>query len=191
MVGGFNHQGGIKRGDADYYYSKYIHIGVGLHGGIVGKKHMMLKYQTGQILKSQNFLKKLQVTAPNIATGLFFNRLFLGKIDAWDYQWFYANWKYERLRIMPNINLICNIGAGEAATHAKFKSDIFDLPTFDLEFPLAHPIAIKPNFLADCYTAIHSYSIGVKTVGVELIKRILMIMGININSKYFKKPSTF
>jgi hypothetical protein len=187
MVGGFNHQGGIKRGNADYYYSKYMHI----WGWATWRDRWQEAYDVEisdwpDFKKSELFKKITSNKAQYRYWSIVFSRLFLGKIDTWDYQWVYANWKYERLSIIPNINLISNIGAGEAATHTKVKSDIFELPTFDLEFPLVHPIAIKPDFLADFYTASHSYNLGIKSVIIELIKSILLIMGININSKYFK-----
>jgi len=40
-----------------------------------------------------------------------------GKYDAWDYRWLYSNWKRQRLTVVPNANLVVNIGFGAGATH--------------------------------------------------------------------------
>ena len=40
-----------------------------------------------------------------------------GKYDAWDYRWLYSNWKRRRLTVVPNSNLVMNVGFGEGATH--------------------------------------------------------------------------
>jgi hypothetical protein len=40
-----------------------------------------------------------------------------GKYDAWDYRWLYSNWKRRRLTVVPNSNLVINVGFGEGATH--------------------------------------------------------------------------
>ena len=42
-----------------------------------------------------------------------------GKYDAWDYRWLYSNWKRRRLTVVPNANLVLNVGFGERATHTK------------------------------------------------------------------------
>jgi hypothetical protein len=40
-----------------------------------------------------------------------------GTIDTWDYQWSYAIWTHHGLSIIPNVNLVANIGVGAGATH--------------------------------------------------------------------------
>lgn len=42
-----------------------------------------------------------------------------GKYDAWDYRWLYSNWKRKRLTLVPNANLVLNIGFGAGATHTQ------------------------------------------------------------------------
>jgi len=44
-----------------------------------------------------------------------------GVIDTWDYRWLYSNWKNSRLAIIPNANLVLNVGFGEDATHTRDK----------------------------------------------------------------------
>ncbi|MBI3429124.1 MAG: hypothetical protein HY050_03515 [Actinobacteria bacterium] len=53
----------------------------------------------------------------------YWNRVFedtaKGKYDAWDYRWLYSNWKRRRLTVVPNSNLVINVGFGEGATHTQ------------------------------------------------------------------------
>jgi hypothetical protein len=57
------------------------------------------------------------------------------------------------LCILPNINLISNIGFGADATHTQSVSKYSMLKVFPLEFPITHPELITSNFIADEYTA--------------------------------------
>jgi hypothetical protein len=78
-----------------------------------------------------------------------FNKVFEGKIDTWDYQWFFANLIKGRVNIMPAKNLISNIGFDADATHTTGTSPFANLPTLLLEFPLSHPEVVKSNLHGD------------------------------------------
>ena len=81
-----------------------------------------------------------------------FNKVYSGKIDTWDYQWAYANWVNNRVGILPTVNLISNIGFGLDATHTVRASDLANLPTKSLRFPLHHPSELIKNSKADEFT---------------------------------------
>lgn len=55
-------------------------------------------------------------------------------IDAWSFQWIFANVSQNRLAVVPRHNLIINIGFGEEATHTTFRNPI--VPTSASELPL-------------------------------------------------------
>lgn len=42
-----------------------------------------------------------------------------GVVDTWDFQWHYTVMKHQGVCLIPNRNLVENIGVGEAATHMK------------------------------------------------------------------------
>lgn len=63
----------------------------------------------------------------------------------WDYQWRFHMIINSGLCIVPRRNLITNIGWGETATHTKFKSKVWDVPTGGLHFPLQHPACVIAN----------------------------------------------
>ncbi len=74
-----------------------------------------------------------------------------GNIDTWDYQWRFACWIQSGLTILPNINLVSNIGFGADATHTTIPSELANLPTAAMPFPLQHPEFVIRNAQSDKY----------------------------------------
>jgi hypothetical protein len=60
-----------------------------------------------------------------------------------------ACWLQGRLTILPNCNLISNIGFGENATHTLSKNKFANIPTECIEFPLKHPDALLRSRIMD------------------------------------------
>ncbi len=69
------------------------------------------------------------------------------QLSYWDVQWGFAKYTQNMVGIVPRCNQICNIGVGEASTHAqklrtnryiKYKNSVF-IPTYELPMPLRHP----------------------------------------------------
>ena len=79
--------------------------------------------------------------------------VFSGGIDSWDYQWTFTCIMQHGLAIMPNVNLVSNIGFGADATHLGQQDPLAaSLPTEDMRFPLKHPRAMIRNVEADWLT---------------------------------------
>lgn len=74
---------------------------------------------------------------------------YTNKLDTWDLAWMYAVWKRRSLAILPEVNLISNIGYGPDATHTKKLDPFAALPTEAMQFPLWHPPEIKNLVEAD------------------------------------------
>jgi hypothetical protein len=73
-----------------------------------------------------------------------------GKIDYWDYQWLFSTWAQNGLCIMPNVNMISNIGFNEEATHTKWAGNRWArLPLQEMPFPLQHPPSVVRDKEAD------------------------------------------
>ena len=72
------------------------------------------------------------------------------KIDWWDYQWDFARYVHGGLSIVPNTNLITNVGFGEDATHT-FNADHREanLEIGTMEFPLRHPPFMIRDYESD------------------------------------------
>ncbi len=69
-----------------------------------------------------------------------FDAAHAGKIDTWDYQWQFSNWRAGRLATIPAVNLTLNIGFRGDATHTKSNAPEClrrSVPRA-LKFPLTH-----------------------------------------------------
>lgn len=83
-----------------------------------------------------------------------FNGVYTGECDTWDYQWTLTGFVNETMCIMPEQNLVSNIGFGENATHTTDTTRIFaNMATGSLRFPLRHPREVRVNAVADKRTA--------------------------------------
>lgn len=81
-----------------------------------------------------------------------------GKIDTWDYQWVFSYWRVHGLAVVPNVNLVSNLGFGPGATHTLGYADWrFARSVRSLSFPLRHPhqIAVDPAIEAQVCSAMN------------------------------------
>lgn len=78
-----------------------------------------------------------------------FQRTYEG-FDTWDDQWVLSCWINSGLTIIPEVNLVSNIGFGVESTHTK---DTYDwranMPTEPIAFPLRHPEFVLRDAKAD------------------------------------------
>jgi hypothetical protein len=75
-----------------------------------------------------------------------FQRTYEGKTKSWAYQLLFACWINSGLTILPNKNLVSNIGFGTGATHTSDEKNIAaNIPAEEMQFPLKHP----PFFVRD------------------------------------------
>jgi hypothetical protein len=80
------------------------------------------------------------------------------EIDTWDYQWTFTMWYYKGLAILPNANMITNIGFGQDATHTVHEDSRFvNMKRCDLILT-KHPAKIERDVDADEYTYKHYIS---------------------------------
>jgi hypothetical protein len=118
-INGCNFQSSKKHGDGSYYFSAFPHV----WGWATWRRAWNLyDFNLSDLnyfynLKKLNYYfdsKKIINTWHEILFKM--NRKWM---DTWDYQWNYAIWNNKGKVIVPNINLIKNIGFSENATHTK------------------------------------------------------------------------
>lgn len=152
-ISGDNFQDGIKRGDGDYYLSKYNHI-----WGWASWRSRWEYYDVE--MKGFNSFEKVD-QIKNIfkqkATQRYWNNIFSnvskGMIDTWDYQWTYTVLSNNGLSVLPNKNLVSNIGFGPDATHTmNLESEHSKLARYEQSFPVKPPLFILQDSIADSFT---------------------------------------
>jgi hypothetical protein len=72
-----------------------------------------------------------------------------GALDTWDSQWLLTCWSNNMLTILPQKNLVANIGFGENATHTKGQPEKVYLEAYSVKFPLTHPLIIRSDLVLD------------------------------------------
>jgi hypothetical protein len=79
-----------------------------------------------------------------------FHVVYLKVLNCWGYQWFFACLVNNGLSIVPEVNLISNIGFNEDATHISDASNRYaNLESHEIQFPLNHPPKIERDSVLD------------------------------------------
>jgi hypothetical protein len=153
MISGCNFLFGNRRTTNSYYYSYCVHC----WGWATWRRawrhydvNMALwpEFRDGGLL--QDVLGANNTSAPTWYK--FLEATYQGQINSWDFQWVFTCWTQNGLSIMPNANLVANIGFGPGATHTMDTGSITaNLPTVAMDFPLSHPRFIVRDTVADNY----------------------------------------
>jgi hypothetical protein len=149
QISGDNFQFGRTYGKASYYFSRYPHV----WGWATWRRawqYYDVDLKEWLALKNKDeVLKRFSCRLESRFWKAVWDDVAMGKIDTWDYQWSFACMAHNGLAIMPNVNLVSNIGYGHDGTHTIAQSKIANLPVVRMEFPLIHPWLRLPDARAD------------------------------------------
>ncbi len=172
-ISGDNFQQGKKRTEYSYYFSRYPHC----WGWATWKrawKNWDGNFSTWPEVKEKKLLC-------SIANGdeefvrywtKIFDKCYAGEIDSWAYPWTYSCWIQSGVTILPNVNLISNIGFDTHATHTKNQGDKHAcMPVEMIDCPLAHPPFVIRDAIADAFTDYNTF--GIKQPQPSLAYRII------------------
>ncbi len=124
-IGGANFKDTITQDKNSYYFSMFSHI-----WGWAGWRNRWQKYRFD--IQSYHLDKSL----PNYSNDIRIQKYFIkrqhqvasGKTNTWDYQYLFAMWENNGLAIVPNVNLVTNIGFGIGATNTGVSNDLNNIP---------------------------------------------------------------
>lgn len=149
MISGTNLVGDCRNMKHSYFFSKYPHIwgwaswrrSWGFYDVNISSWPAIrdsLSYRNFSVDRKEcHFWKEL------------FDKIYEGKMDTWDAQITYMFFCQNGLTIIPRRNMISNIGFGKEATHTTNKSDLADLASFDVDWPLSHPKMVMRDLIKD------------------------------------------
>lgn len=148
-ISGNNFQDGKIRGNADYYFSIFNHV-----WGWATWKRAWAKFefdiQLDNLSAMEGFVNSKLIL--NYFTKQF-RSVSQGEIDSWAFRWTFACWENKGLSILPNKNLVKNIGFRSDATHTQqIDSPQNSLPTYTMDSNLKHPQTMTINKRADLYS---------------------------------------
>jgi hypothetical protein len=121
-ISGNNFQYGRKRGGASYYFSRYTHT-----WGWATWRRAWNCYDFEVVSKED-------------------------RSHTWDGQWWLSVERSHGVSVLPNANLVQNIGFGPDATHTRTPDRSAMLPAHEIAFPLVHPRKIAIDRAADTFT---------------------------------------
>ena len=151
MISGNNFQFGRSSTEDSYYFSRYNLI----WGWATWRRAWQLYDPTMSRwpeLRESNWLEDILQESDAIKYWANIFKVNYETLENWDYAWVFTSWLYNGLTILPDVNLVCNIGFGAEATHTKTASIFANIPTEAMAFPLHHPASIQRHELADDFT---------------------------------------
>jgi hypothetical protein len=172
MISGNNFQFGQSVTQDSYYFSKYTHIWGWATwrrawSGYDVQANIWPKFQRA------GWLKQVSANAGEEAHWReAFQSVYDSRMDTWDYQWTLRCFAQGQISVMPNVNLISNIGFGENATHTFGDSIYANMPISEVVFPLIHPEIFRPNANADAYTANSNF----KSTYFQRFKKVIHLL---------------
>lgn len=153
MIGGTNLQKGVRHGNASYYFSRIHHIwGWATWRRAWGKYDRDMRLWE-QFKQEDGFGKLAAGSAFKASYSQVFDAVASRQIDTWDYQWFFSGLAQNMVSIIPQVNMVSNVGFGVDATHTLGgPSWLSNMQANDIIFPLVHPKIMLPNADADFIT---------------------------------------
>ncbi len=156
-ISGDNFQNGQWRGNGSYYFSNYNHC----WGWASWRRawqyydHDLSNWQT---VRDGNYLKSILDSELEIKYWCdIFERLdTLGQPNSWAYPWTFTCWQNSGLTVLPNVNLVSNIGCRSDGTHITWDSKFANIPVQDIG-EIYHPSFLVRDRIADEYTFNHVF----------------------------------
>jgi hypothetical protein len=151
MVSGGNLQFGQSRGNASYYFSRYTHIW-GWATWRRAWKHYDRDMALWPSFREEGWLDRVFASQGEREYWKnSFQWVYDGKLDTWDCSWTFAAITHGMLQVVPNVNLISNIGFGPEATHTHVVGIHANMPIQPIVFPIKHPKFVLVDEEADRY----------------------------------------
>ena len=166
-ISGNNFQLGKKIGDGSYYFSQIAHT-----WGWATWRRVWQQFNFN-LNDLETFIKKNTTLDPFWIDSFRFVQKEQPK-DIWDCQYNYVLFKNAGKAIMPNINLVTNIGFNEDATHTKGAVLYYYNQDFGSINHIRHPSINTINKAADQFT-VDAYYVQKNTLAIRIrynIKRI-------------------
>lgn len=159
-ISGDNFQLGRCRNDYSYYFSKYSHC----WGWATWRRawqYYDVDIKLWPEIRRHELLKEIfDSPCEKLYWDKKFQQVYKGSIDSWAYQWFLACWLNHGLTVLPNVNLVSNIGFSISGTHTRIDFSPFSkMETSSLEFPIKHPPFIVRDVEADRFTHNNMFSL--------------------------------
>ncbi|MBW4590064.1 glycosyltransferase [Aetokthonos hydrillicola Thurmond2011] len=153
LITGTNFQFGLKRTNYSYYFSRYIDCWGWATWKRAWQNFDFEMKQWPEIRDNNWLIDILQDPVEAASWSNIFQNTYDGHINSWAYRWKLACWIQSGLTIIPNRNLVSNIGFNIDAVHTKdSRSPFANTPVEEIDFPLNHPKFVIRDAESDDFT---------------------------------------
>lgn len=178
VISGNNFLFGEKNIEDSYFFSRYPLI-----WGWATWRRAWNNYDVDMKLwpkfKQNNRIKDiLQDTIQEKYWADIFDITYSGNIDTWDYQWTFCCWIQNGLSVIPQVNLVKNIGFDENASHTKKISKRANIPFHAIQRPLKYPHFIVRD--ADADRILQKYVFQNPSLFSKIIRKILDLGNLHV-----------
>lgn len=179
VISGANYQLGNRRTEYSYYISRFNHC----WGWATWRRAWKLfdfNMTCWPEIRDADLFKDLLIDMDLDTDAIkywyrIFQSTYAGEQNSWAYRWTFACWIHSGLTIIPNTNLISNLGFSPDATHTSQANHFAELALGSLSFPLQHPPYIIPHVKADIFTQLnHFYKPGIRSVIKRKLKALFL-----------------
>ena len=152
-ISGQNVLFGRHRTEYSYYFSRYT-LCWGWASWRRAWQYFDVDVKLWPEIRDQNLIKNVLVDPYAVKVWeRTVQLLYDGYLTGWDFKWMFACWLQNGFCIIPNGNLVTNIGHGSEATHTNDeKSPYNNMLVEAMSFPLKHPPFVIRNLEADKFT---------------------------------------
>lgn len=170
-ISGNNYSSHVYQSPYSYTFSRYT-LSWGWATWRRAWKHFDLGMKHWPEVRDKKLLKNILVDGESLydwERTLQF--VYEGNLDCWDFQWTFACWLRNGMSIVPEHNLVTNVGTGQDATHFQESSPLLNLPVQPIEFPLKHPPFMLRDFQADriIQSIVYNYNL---TPSQEIVRKL-------------------
>lgn len=151
-ISGNNFQDSQWRGSGNYYFSNYYHTW-GWASWRRAWQHYDRHLSNWPAFRDGQYLEGILDSTEEVQYWQdIFERLYtLNEPNTWDYAWTFTCWLNRGLTVLPNVNLVTNIGFRSDGTHTFGENKLANMPVADIG-KLQHPLFIARDRAADMYT---------------------------------------
>lgn len=174
IISGNNFQLNKNRTNDSYYFSRYTHI----WGWATWKRtweHVDFSMKNWPEYKRINGLKstfsqrkEIKYWSEEIFQAIYDEK----RKPHWDFLLSLSSYMNNTLAVIPNVNLVSNIGFGPDANITIFKTKFHEIKSKEISFPLKHPEFVSRYIEADSFTEKTRFS-GAEPLIKKMLRKLL------------------
>lgn len=171
-ISGDNFQFGRWRGEGSYYFSRITHIWGFATWRRAWKHYDVTMKGYPEFLRQQQLEKMFPHTRERRLWKDILDRIYSGDLQSWDYQWTFAVWQANGLAVLPNVNLVANVGFDASALNTTNPNHRLARMQTGALGALVHPKIVEPNLKADTWSMLHVFYPTYVRYGWQVLKKI-------------------